>query len=129
LFLPEPYTDSIFAVITEELGFIWAEVLILIFCFVVYRGYHVASRAPDLFGRLLAVGITSWFAFQALINLGSMLHLVPLVGVPLPFISYGGTNLLISLLALGVLLNVSRHGVDSEPSGTQARAKRGRKRR
>lgn len=108
LFLPEPYTDSIFAVITEELGFVAAEFLILVYCFLFYRGYLIAARSPDRFGQLLAVGITTWFAFQALINLGSMVSLVPLVGVPLPFISYGGTNLVISLIGVGLLLNISR---------------------
>lgn len=107
LFLPEPYTDSIFAVISEELGSARSVLLIGVFLFVIYRGLVIAARAPDLFGRLMATGITSWFGFQAFINLGSMLHLVPLVGVPLPFVSYGGTNLVISLLAMGMLLNIS----------------------
>jgi cell division protein FtsW len=114
-FLPEPQTDSIFAIITEELGFVWAEVLILAYALLIWRGYLVAMRAPDMFGRLLAVGITSWFAFQTFINLGAMVHLVPLVGVPLPFVSYGGTNLVISLLAAGLLLNISRHSAVPDP--------------
>jgi len=109
LFLPEPYTDSIFAITVEELGAVRSLLLILVLCYLIYRGYRVASLSADLFGRLLAIGITTWFAFQAMINLGSMLHLVPLVGVPLPFISYGGSNLMISLMAIGVLLNVSRY--------------------
>jgi len=108
LFLPEPHTDSIFAVITEELGFVIATAVVAVFLLILYRGYRIAAQAQDTFGRLLAIGITSWFAFQAFINLASMLHLVPLVGVPLPFISYGGTNLVISLAAVGVLLNISR---------------------
>ncbi len=112
LFLPEPHTDSIFAVITEELGFVVAAVLILAYIFLAYRGYRIALRAQDTFGRLLAVGITSWFAFQAFLNLASMGHIIPLVGIPLPFISYGGTNLVISLAAIGVLLNISRQGSD-----------------
>jgi cell division protein FtsW len=124
LFLPEPYTDSIFAIITEELGYVWSEVLILVFCFLLYRGYMVAARSADLFGRLLAVGITSWFAFQTFINLGSMVRLVPLVGVPLPFISFGGTNLVISLLAVGLLVNISRYGVVQE-TGTRKNKKKG----
>jgi cell division protein FtsW len=112
LFLPEPHTDSIFAVITEELGFVVATIVILAFVLLAYRGYRIALRAPDTFGRLLAVGITSWFAFQAFLNLASMAHIIPLVGVPLPFISYGGTNLVISLAAIGVLLNISRQGMN-----------------
>lgn len=114
LFLPEPHTDSIFAVITEELGFVVATLVVLAFIFFAYRGFRVALRAQDAFGRLLAVGITSWITFQAFINLASMAHLVPLVGIPLPFISYGGTNLVISLAAVGVLLNISRQGEDVE---------------
>lgn len=114
LFLPEPHTDSIFAVITEELGFVVGALVILAYIFLAYRGYRIALRAQDTFGRLLAVGIISWFSFQAFLNLASMAHLVPLVGIPLPFISYGGTNLVISLMAVGVLLNISRQGRDHE---------------
>lgn len=115
LFLPEPHTDSIFAIITEELGFFVAALVILAYIFLAYRGYRAALRAQDTFGRLLAVGITSWFAFQAFLNLASMAHIVPLVGIPLPFISYGGTNLMVSMVAVGVLLNISRQGND-EPA-------------
>ena len=119
-YLPEPQTDSIFAIISEELGFFWAEVLILAYLVLIYRGYMIAVRAPDMFGRLVGTGITSWFGFQAAINLGSMVQVVPLVGVPLPFISYGGTNLIISLLAIGVLLNISRFGKDEVPDSAPA---------
>jgi cell division protein FtsW len=121
LFLPEPHTDSIFAVITEELGFFIAGLLIVAIGFLIYRGYRVAMNCEDRFGKLLAVGITSWFAFQAFINLASMLHLVPLVGVPLPFISYGGTNLIISLTAVGVLLNISRDVTIPSPTTKQSK--------
>ena len=120
LFLPEPHTDSIFAIIVEELGAVRATLLLLVFCALLYRGFRVAYLAPDAFGRHLAVGITSWFGFEAFINLASMLHVVPLVGVPLPFISYGGTSLMVSLIAVGVLLNISRQLVvpthESKPS-------------
>jgi cell division protein FtsW len=108
LFLPEPHTDSIFAVTVEELGFVVSALLVLAITFLIYRSYRVAVYAPDIFGRLLATGITTWFAYQAFLNLAAMLQLVPLKGVPLPFISYGGTNLIISLFAAGVLLNISR---------------------
>jgi cell division protein FtsW len=118
LFLPEPHTDSIFAIITEELGFVISTLLIALIMFIMYRGYRIAVHAPDLYGKLLATGITSWFAFQAFINLASMLHIVPLVGVPLPFISYGGTNLLISLAAAGILLNISRYVVNPDDKKT-----------
>jgi cell division protein FtsW len=123
-FLPEPYTDSIFAVISEELGSVRSVFLIAVFCFLLYRGFLVAQFAPDLFGKLLAVGITSWFGFQAFINLGSMLHIVPLVGVPLPFVSYGGSNLVISLLAMGILLNISGQLVHPELGRSTAKRKR-----
>lgn len=126
-YLPEPQTDSIFAIITEELGFIWSEMLILAYVFLLSRGYRIAMQAPDMFGRLVAVGITTWFGFQAFINLGSMLHIVPLVGVPLPFVSYGGTNLVISLLAVGILLNISRFAeTDTEPTKKKGPRKTGR---
>lgn len=124
LFLPEPHTDSIFAITVEELGSIRALLVIIAFCFLLQRGFMVAYRSPDLFGRLLAVGITTWFGFQAFINLGSMLHLVPLVGVPLPFISSGGTNLVISLLAVGVLLNISSQASKAEPAGSGRKNRR-----
>jgi cell division protein FtsW len=113
LFLPEPHTDSIFAIVTEELGFMVGTLLIAAFIFLAYRGYKIAMKAPDTFGQLLAVGITTWFAWQTFINLASMLHLTPLVGVPLPFVSFGGTNLIISMAAIGVLLNISKYGSDT----------------
>lgn len=126
LFLPEPHTDSIFAIISEELGSVRSFLLILVYGFLIYRGLRIAAAADDLFGRYLAVGITTWFGFQAFINFGSMLQFVPLVGVPLPFVSYGGTNLLISLAAIGLLLNVSRY-VDMEPVVALGKQKNNRK--
>ncbi len=107
-YLPEAHTDSIFAVIAEELGFLRASFVILAFIFLVWRGWVVAQKAPDDFGRFLALGIVSWFALQAMVNLGGMIGVLPLTGVPLPFISYGGTSLVISLVAIGILLNISR---------------------
>lgn len=118
LFLPEPHNDSIFAVIVEELGFLVATLFLSLLGFVIYRCYLVALRAPDLFGRLMATGIASWFAYQAFLNLAAMLQLLPLKGVPIPFVSYGGTNLVISMFALGVLLNISRFGEDSKGKNT-----------
>src|SRR3989344_1702402 len=108
LFLPEPATDSIFAVIGEELGFVGATVLILALVTLIIRGYQIASRVEDPFGRLLAVGITSWIAIQTFINLAAMVALVPLTGIPLPLISYGGSSLFATLIAIGVLLNISK---------------------
>jgi cell division protein FtsW len=109
LFLPEPHTDSIFAIIVEELGFVVSTLVLMAIGFVLYRSYRVAIYAPDMFSRLLAIGVTTWFAYQGFLNLAAMLQLVPLKGVPLPFISYGGTNLVVSLFAAGVIVNISRY--------------------
>lgn len=108
-YLPEVTTDSIFAVIGEELGFIGAVVLISVFAAVIYRGFRIAQAAPDHFGKLLAAGIVSYLAIQAVLNLAAMVALVPLTGVPLPFISYGGSNLVVTLASVGILVNVSKY--------------------
>ncbi|RJR15559.1 putative lipid II flippase FtsW [Candidatus Microgenomates bacterium] len=108
-YVPEANTDSIFAIIGEEIGFVGAFVLIAIFMFIAYRSFRVARRAPDRFGRLLGTGIAAWFTIQTLINLGAMVALVPLTGVPLPLVSYGGSNLLMMMIGFGILLNISRH--------------------
>lgn len=107
-YLPEPAGDSIFAIIGEELGMIGAMCVVLAFLFIAYRGYRIAGRAKDDFGRLLAVGITSWIALQAMINIGAIVGLIPLTGIPLPFISFGGSSLVFSLAAMGILLNMSQ---------------------
>jgi cell division protein FtsW len=109
LFLPEAHTDSIFAVISEELGFLRASLVIIAFAYLAYRGYKIAKAAPDTFGRLVAAGITTWFVFQAFINIAGITGLLPFTGVPLPFISYGGTSLVISLAGVGILLNISKY--------------------
>lgn len=106
-YLPENVTDSIFAIIAEELGLIGCIVLIAVFMLVIWRGFYIASHAKDMFGKLLAGGIIIFIGIQVVINLGSMTALFPLTGVPLPFISYGGSALLIDLAAIGILLNVS----------------------
>lgn len=107
-FLPQVTTDSIFAVIAEETGFIGAGLLILILLLIIWRGMGIARLAPDRFSALLAAGITSWLAMQIFINLGAMLAILPLTGVPLQFISYGGSSLVVSLAGVGILLNISR---------------------
>jgi cell division protein FtsW len=109
-YLPAPHTDFIFAVIGEELGLIGAATLVLLFALVAWRGFRAARFAPDLFGQLLAVGLTTMIVAQALFNISVTLSLVPTKGIPLPFISAGGSSLAISLFAAGVLLNVSKHG-------------------
>ncbi len=108
-YLPEPVTDSIFAIIGEELGWIGAVIVVSLFLFLAWRGLRIATHAPDEFGRLLAVGIVSWIVFQAFINISAITGLIPLTGIPLPFISYGGTSLAVILAAVGILLNVSKH--------------------
>ena len=107
-YLPEATTDSIFAVIAEEVGFIGSAVVVLLFLLLIYRGFTLAKNAPNPFSQLLAGGITSWIGIQALLNLAAMVALVPLTGVPLPFISYGGSSLVTLLTGVGLLLNVSR---------------------
>jgi cell division protein FtsW len=107
-YLPENVTDSIFPIIAEEFGFVGATILIILFAFLVYRGFVIASRARDKFGKLLAGGIISFVGIQAVINLGAMTALFPLTGVPLPFISYGGSALVVDLAAMGILLNISK---------------------
>ncbi|MBM3205277.1 putative lipid II flippase FtsW [Candidatus Shapirobacteria bacterium] len=110
-YLPEATTDSIFAVIAEELGFLGAAAILILFLLIVWRGMRIAKQAPDEFGKLLAVGITAWIGFQALVNLSAMVAVVPLTGVPLPFISYGGSSLVLSLTAMGILVNISKQKV------------------
>jgi cell division protein FtsW len=107
-YLPEAHTDFIYAVICEELGFIGALVVITLFAIYGWRGLRAAFSAPDNFGRLLALGITAMVMFQTLINFAVVLGMVPTKGIPLPFISYGGSSLLVMLLATGVLLNISQ---------------------
>lgn len=109
-YLPAPHTDFIFAVIGEELGLIGAATLVLLFALLAWRGYRAARFAPDLFGQLLAVGLTTMIIAQAFFNISVTLSLVPTKGIPLPFVSAGGSSLAISLFAAGVLLNVSKHG-------------------
>lgn len=109
LFLPEAATDSIFAVIGEEIGFIGGVLLILIFAYFLYLGLGVAKNAPDKFSGVLVTGIISWIGFQVFLNIGSMVGLVPLTGVPLPFFSYGGSALVMILVACGILVSVSKH--------------------
>jgi cell division protein FtsW len=106
-YLPEPVGDSIFAIISEELGFIGALFTLILFAFLIVRGLLIAKNAPDEFGKLLAIGITSWIGLQAIFNISAISGLMPLTGIPLPFISYGGTSLIFSLIAMGILLNIS----------------------
>jgi cell division protein FtsW len=108
-YLPEPVTDSIFAIFSEEWGFIGAVVVLLLFVCLAWRGFSIAKHAPDDFGKLIAVGIVMWITAQAFINIAAISGLIPLTGIPLPFISYGGTSLVFLMAGVGILLNISRH--------------------
>ena len=108
-YLPEPVGDSIFAIIGEELGMIGALALVFLFLALVFIGFRIAKNAPDRFSQLAAVGITSWIIFQAFINISAILGLIPLTGIPLPFISYGGTSIIFLLAGIGILLNISKY--------------------
>jgi cell division protein FtsW len=116
-YLPEAHTDFIYAVICEELGFIGAVLVIVLFAVYGWRGMRAAFNAPDRFGGMLALGVTAMVMFQALINFAVVLGMMPTKGIPLPFVSYGGSSLLVMLLATGVLLNVSQQ---ASHSGVQA---------
>jgi len=120
-FLPAPHTDSIFAVIGEELGVLGAVLVLLLFVFLVIRGYQISRRAGDPFGALLASGITTWVAVKALLNIAVMTAVVPATGVPLPFISYGGSSLVVMMAGMGLLLSVAR--VTARESSPEWRAK------
>jgi cell division protein FtsW len=108
-FLPEPQTDFIFAVICEELGFIGAIAVITLFAVILWRGLRAAARCSDNFGRLLAIGITVLIVGQALVNISVVIGLLPTKGIPLPLISYGGSSLVMTLFAMGILLNISQN--------------------
>lgn len=108
-YIPEISTDSIFAVVGEEFGFMGASILIILFAIFILRGIRIAQNCPDNFGRILGIGLISWLGIQTIINLSSMVALLPLTGVPLPFISYGGSALVANLTAVGILLNISKN--------------------
>ncbi len=107
-YLPENVTDSIFAIIAEEFGFIGSFGLIILFVVIMWRGFVISSHAKDTFGKLLSAGIICFLGVQAVINFSAMTALIPLTGVPLPFISYGGSALIVDLAAIGIVLNISK---------------------
>ncbi len=115
-FLPEPHTDFIYAVVGEELGFVGCLTLLLLFALLFRRGVRIALRADSPFGTFLGLGIVSMIAFQALINMSVTLSLLPTKGLPLPFISVGGSSIIVMLAAVGILLNISRQGSDGGDS-------------
>lgn len=114
-FLPNSYTDFIYAIIGEELGLIGALLILVGFLTVALLGIRIARRSNDRFGALLAVGLTTWIVAQAVINIGAVIGTVPVTGVPLPFISMGGSSFIVMMLSVGVLINIARHGRQGRP--------------
>lgn len=108
-FLPQPMADTIFAILAEELGFIGGLILIFLFLIFLWRGIKIAKSSPDKFSQLLALGISSWICLQAFVNIGAMMRILPPTGIPLPFISYGGSHLIAELMGVGILLNLSKN--------------------
>ena len=108
MYLPEATGDSIFAIMAEEIGFFFVSIFVLGYLFIFYRGFLIAKYAPDDFGKILSIGIVSWIIIQALINIGGTVNVIPMTGVPLPLVSYGGTAILASLAAFGILVNISK---------------------
>jgi rod shape determining protein RodA len=104
--VPAQHTDFVFSVAGEELGLIGAGGILVLFTLVFWRAYRIAVGAEDLFGRLVAVGVLCWFVFQAFENIGMCLGLMPVTGIPLPFVSYGGSSMFANLIAVGLLQNV-----------------------
>ncbi len=109
-YTPNAHTDFIFSIIGEELGLVGTLLVLVLFGVLVYAGIRIAVAAPDAFGRLLAAGITAWFGIQALVNLGAVTGMLPITGVPLPFVSFGGSALVVSLGAVGILVSIARSG-------------------
>lgn len=107
-YLPEPVTDSIFAIFSEEWGFFVSVLLIALFVFIAWQGLRIARQAPDDFGRYAAAGIVSWVIFQAFINIAAATALIPLTGIPLPFVSYGGTSIVFLMAAMGILIRIGK---------------------
>jgi cell division protein FtsW len=127
-FLPAPHTDSIFAIIGEELGLFGCVVIVLLFCLLVWRGFKIAKEARDDFGALLVVGIISWVSYEALLNVAVMTAVMPFTGVPLPFISYGGSSLVVVLTGMGLVMSVSRRRpVQRRPRGVDYEYERRRR--
>ena len=110
-FLPQSIGDSIFAIFAEEGGFIGATILVLLFLIFIWRGLKISKAAEDKFSQLAALGIVSWIGLQAFVNMGAMIGILPLTGIPLPFVSYGGSHLAAELIGIGLLLNISKYSV------------------
>jgi cell division protein FtsW len=120
--LPNAHTDFIFSVVGEELGLAGAVLLLGLFFALAWFGLRAATRAPDRFGSLLAVGITTWVTSQAVINIGAVIGVLPVTGIPLPFVSFGGSSLIITMAAVGILINIAAHERSTSPAGAARRA-------
>jgi cell division protein FtsW len=127
-FLPNAHTDFIFSVIGEELGLVGAVAVLLLLGVFVWFGIRAATRSPDRFGALLAVGLVAWVASEALINVGAVVGVLPVTGIPLPFISFGGSSLIITMAAAGILINIARQEKVSQPHGAIHLPRRGSER-
>jgi len=112
-YLPEVAADSIFAVVAEEWGFIFTTLFVVLYLILFFRGVSIARRSPSMFGKLLATGITSWIIVQAAVNIGAIIGILPLTGLPLPFVSLGGSNLAVVMMALAILTNISKYTKDT----------------
>jgi cell division protein FtsW len=123
MYVPNAHTDFIYAIIGEETGLLGSVVVLGLFAFLVYLGVRIARRAPDRFGTLLAAGITIWIGAQALVNMGAVSALLPITGVPLPLVSFGGTSLVVSLAAMGILTNIAYRG-ERAAAGLEDRSSR-----
>jgi cell division protein FtsW len=108
-YLPEPTGDSIFAIISEETGFIFSVSLVLMYLAIFYRGFKISINAPDGYGKILGLGLTSWLIIQAFVNIGGIINLIPMTGVPLPFVSYGGSSIMAAMGAAGIIYNISKY--------------------
>ena len=108
-FLPQTMSDSIFAIFAEETGFIGCIILISLFIFFFFKCFRIAFKSHDKFSQLFAIGMAVWICLQAFINIGAMIQIFPLTGIPLPFISYGGSHILMELIGVGILFNISKH--------------------
>jgi cell division protein FtsW len=111
-YIPNAHTDFIFAILGEEMGLLGTLVVVGLFGFIAYLGIRTARRAPDRFGMLVAAGITIWISTQALVNIGAVTASLPITGVPLPFVSFGGSSLVVSMIAMGILVSIARRGKD-----------------
>jgi cell division protein FtsW len=121
-YLPEPHTDFVAAIIAEEAGFIGISILIILFALIVIRGIKIALKAPELFGTYLALAISCMLAVQVIVNMGVVMALLPTKGLTLPFVSYGGSSLVVSLLGMGILMNISRKALGGTPASVRGQS-------